>query len=282
MFPRLPDRLLLYTAGAHLLVGLIALVLVTVSAAPVLGVHPALKPFKFGISIALFLASIAFVLPLLSVSAVVQRALAWALAITMILEMLPITLQAARGTTSHFNIHGRFNGLMWNLMAAAIVVATLAMLVIAVVATVRPLISDAGQPVDAISSTSWRVALWLFMLAAFSGFRMASQMRHSVGGIDGGAGLPVVNWSLNHGDLRVTHFISLHALQTLPLIGVLLLRVPVGALPRWVVLVAVIIGHLALIGWTLVRLSISHKSRLDRAWRRARQRRPRPESWRAR
>lgn len=138
-------------------------------------------------------------------------------------------------------------------MAAAIVVATLAMLVIAVVATVRPLIDDAAQPINAIIATSWRVALWLFMLAAFSGFRMASHMRHSVGGVDGGAGLPVVNWSLNHGDLRVTHFIALHALQTLPLVGVLLMRVPLGAMPRWALLVGVIIGHLALIGWTLVR-----------------------------
>ena len=62
----MPDRLLLYTAGAHLLLALIALALLTITATPVLGVHPALKPLKFGISIALFLASLACVLPLLA------------------------------------------------------------------------------------------------------------------------------------------------------------------------------------------------------------------------
>lgn len=128
MMPRAPGRLRWYTAAAHLLVGLIARALVRVSATPGRRANPALKAFTFGVSLALFLTSTAFVPPLLGVSATFQRTSAWTLAFTMIVEMLPITLQAARGTTSHFTMQGSFNSLMWHVMAAAIVFATVAML----------------------------------------------------------------------------------------------------------------------------------------------------------
>ena len=48
---------------------------------------------------------------------------------------------------------------------------------------------------------------------------MGALLRHTVGDIDGGPGLPFFNWSRHHGDLRVSHFFGIHSLQIIPLVG---------------------------------------------------------------
>ena len=44
-------------------------------------------------------------------------------------------------------------------------------------------------------------------------------MKHTIGAEDGGAGLPLFNWSTGDGDLRVAHFFAVHSLQTIPLVS---------------------------------------------------------------
>ena len=48
---------------------------------------------------------------------------------------------------------------------------------------------------------------------------MAQALKHTVGADDGGKGLPLVNWSREHGDLRIAHFLGMHTLQIFPLFG---------------------------------------------------------------
>jgi hypothetical protein len=190
---------------------------------PIQGVHPALKPLKFGLSIAIFLATMGLILPHLDVDPRVREALGWVLAVTMLIETTPIVVQAIRGTTSHFNTRSPLDAAAWRTMVAAIVVATVAMALVALLASARPLLG-----LDGALALAVRAGLWILLLAAWTGFAMGGRDSHSVGGEDGGVGLPFVHWSVRHGDLRAAHFFALHGLQVLPVLALLLSSLGVG------------------------------------------------------
>jgi hypothetical protein len=75
---------------------------------------------------------------------------------------------------------------------------------------------------------------------------MGARMSHTIGGADGDAGLPILNWSRKYGDPRIAHFIGMHALQVLPLASYYLIK-DVKA----IIVLSFIYGLLALI--TLVQ-----------------------------
>lgn len=249
---RMP-RQLLWTSAAHALLALLCLAALLVPAAPVLGAHPALKPFKFALSIALFLVALGVLLPALTARPWLRNALAWLFALTMAAEMATILMQALRGAPSHFNSAGPLDAVAWRLMLVAILAATAGMICVTALASFRPLAGPDGRALAPLLALAWRAGLWLLLLSPISGFAMGGRLQHSVGGSDGGPGLPLFNWSVSHGDLRVAHFFALHALQLLPVLAWLLLRWAQAPAVRWGVLLAVTVGVTALCLGTLVQ-----------------------------
>jgi hypothetical protein len=154
-------------------------------------------------------------------------------AVTMTTEIAIIALQAGRGVRSHFNVATTFDAALFTVMGAAILVATLAGVAGLVLLFLRKTASNA---------LTWalRMGLFVSILGATLGGAMTrprpEQLErlqkgvpsyagaHSVGVDDGGRGLPLVGWSTEGGDLRVPHFVGLHALQILPLFGAWVVR----------------------------------------------------------
>lgn len=246
-------RPLLAGAAVHACIAVVCVLLLLLDASPITGVHPAAKPLKFAASIALLLATLALVVPRLSVSTGTQAALGWVLAGTLAIEMVPIVVQAVRGTTSHFNQATWLDAALWRVMFVMIVAFVLAFGAVAVLAIIRPLGGAAGLALDPVLASAIRIGLALALLIPLSGFAMGGRGSHGVGGADGGPGLPLVGWSTTHGDLRVPHFFAMHGLQLLPAIALIVLALPLAAWARWLGVVGASVLYAALCVATLVQ-----------------------------
>lgn len=184
------------------------------------------KPFKFALSIALYLGTLGWMLSVLPRRSKLADRSAIVVTAALAAEMIIIVGQVIRGQNSHFNDTTPFNAALWNAMAISIGVLFVAHLVIATVA-LRQRIQDR------VAAYAVRLGLLLAvlgMLAAVPMVVLPGQTpddvsgAHSVGVPDGGPGLPVLGWSTVAGDLRIGHFVGLHGLQAMPLLALLLSR----------------------------------------------------------
>jgi hypothetical protein len=143
----------------------------------------------------------------------------WTIVLTLAFEIVYIVFQAARGQASHFNVSTPVYSALYSMMALAASVATLAIAFIGYKFFVQ-------SPQDLPEYFIWsiRLGIAIFVIFSFQGFAMGSRLSHTVGGPDGSRGLPFLNWSMSLGDLRVAHFIGMHALQILPLLAWYILK----------------------------------------------------------
>lgn len=193
-----------------------------------------LKPAKFAVSVALFSGTLAWLFRYIATGRRFARALGWVIAVSLLIEIAIIDVQAFRGTASHFNVGTALDGILFSIMGATIALFWLASAALFVVLCRQRFENP---------EWGWWVRMGLFVTvvgsaggglmtrptpeqleAMQSGSPAAVVGAHTVGAPDGGPGLPGTGWSTEHGDLRPSHFLALHGLQTLPLIGWLSLR----------------------------------------------------------
>jgi hypothetical protein len=211
------SELLYYFGWICLLFAVGCLILTKTSSIQVAGVNAWFKPFKFAASTFFYAWAMAwycFYLPDFNI-----KLFGWTIIILLGFEIAYIALQAGRGQLSHFNISSSFYASMYSLMAFA------ASAVAIYTAYVGLLFFKSEFP-DLPTYYVWaiRFAIILFVIFSFEGFVMGARLSHTIGGPDGGKGLPLVNWSTKYGDPRIAHFIGMHALQVLPILAFYVLK----------------------------------------------------------
>ena len=213
------DRSKLFTwLGIILLVqSLVLIALIPFHELEVLGINSLLKPLKFALSLWIYSWTMAYLVHYFNDKKMVRRFEILAI-FCMLIEQVIITMQAFRGTLSHFNISTPTDGMLFSIMG--ILIATITTYTLFV--TIK--FKRQTDNINIVFKEAIFLGLSIFVVSGYLGFTMASRLTHNVGGEMGGASLPFINWSTTIGDLRVAHFIGLHALQIIPLVGFVIMK----------------------------------------------------------
>ncbi|WP_117213259.1 hypothetical protein [Allorhizocola rhizosphaerae] len=202
-----------------------------------MGVPIWIKPLKFSISIVFYTVTLAWLISLINTRT--AHRLGTFISVALFVEMMVIVGQVVRGRMSHFNAETSLDFTLFIIMGTTILLVWAATLWIAVLLLIQ-------RVADRPTALAVRAGIFIALAGLATGFLMTQPTptqlaalqsgqrvtvvgAHGVGVADGGPGLPLVNWSTEGGDLRVAHFIGMHALQALPLLALLL----VYASRRW-------------------------------------------------
>lgn len=255
---RFAPRTLLTIATVIAAVSLVvALVGLAVDPRSIQGAPAWLKPMKFGISITLYLVTMRWMLSFVHGHRRLQWAITGVMLVTLTAEIVLIDMQVLRGTTSHFNKSTPFDTAVFNGMGGLVTMLFLATVIAAVLVLRR-------RGLDAGIAAGMRWGLLVSLLGMADAAFMIVNVGwnagggHTVGAPDGGPGMLLTDWSTQHGDLRIAHFVGLHALQLIPLLAWVVHRcLPAGSedRQRLLVLLATLayIGLVALLTWQALR-----------------------------
>jgi hypothetical protein len=208
------------------------------------------KPAKFFISLAVQLGTVSWAVSLLDAPQRQTRSIRWSI-IAMLtaawFEMAYIVFRSLRGEASHFNTATPLDAALYGLMGVGAVTLTLTAAAFGVVLW-RNRTADI-----------WREAAGLglvlgSLLATVVGGYLSSQPSHWIGGDQTDAtGLPLFFWSTTGGDLRVAHFVGLHAMQAVPFAAITGWRSAAWIVALGVVILTVVTFAQALLGMPLLR-----------------------------
>lgn len=183
------------------------------------GVNVWIKPLKFEISIAVYVATLAWFMSFLPAQEQGARRLRlWAVAaaIVAVVEMIWIGGAAYFGIASHFNRDNAFMAAVYPVMGAMAITLTLPSLAMG-----RAFLRHRAASDNPAFHLSLGLGLILnCVLTILVAGYMSSQTGHAVGGAMSDAnGLKLMGWSRDGGDLRVAHFFATHAMHFIPAFG---------------------------------------------------------------
>jgi hypothetical protein len=197
------------------------------------GINVWIKPFKFESSLAIFYATLAWFWGYLDAEVRARKSVRLAVLLicgTGLFEVGYITFRAALAEASHFNNSTRLTEALYGLMGVGILIQ------VSLAAWAGRLILRSRE--GGIAPVL-RLAIGLGLiggniLGAITGGYMSAQTGHWVGGVANDAtGVFFFGWSRTGGDLRVAHFVGLHAIQGIPVIGYLVRNVSAGQAVVW-------------------------------------------------
>ena len=171
------------------------------------------KPAKFFLSLAVQYATVSWALSLLSESQRNARGIRFA-TVAMIaagwFEVAYIALRAGRAEASHFNASSIFSQVAYGVMGFGAVTLTATAFFIGYRVW--------RQRRQGLMAEAAGLGLMLGMvLGTIAGIYLSAQTSHWVSGeLSDAHGLGVMAWSTTGGDLRVAHFVGLHAAQIVP------------------------------------------------------------------
>ena len=209
---KIRNESLFYFGLFCLSLSILFIVLTKLATTQVHGVNAWFKPLKFAVSIGLFAWTMAWYCHYLSNFN--ETPFNWVVIILFGFELLYITYQSSQGQMSHFNISTPTYSMLYSLMGLAATIVTLYTAYIGLLFFTQTFPDLPNYYIWAI-----RFGILIFVVFSFEGALMGSRMNHSVGAINDNSNWFIVGWSKTVGDLRVSHFIGMHALQLLPFLS---------------------------------------------------------------
>lgn len=214
---RLRNEDLFYFSASLFVLSVIFYTLTRITSIQVAGINAWFKPFKFAISIAIYCGTMAwFCYDLRNFNIEFFNR---ANILLFSFELVYITVQAARAQESHFNRTTTFYRIMFGGMA----IAAIAITILAVYAGLA-FFNGSFNNEPRYYIWSIRLSIFIFIIFSFEGILMGGRQSHTVGAQLQTTFLPVLKWNMKEGDLRVAHFIGMHALQIIPLLSFYILK----------------------------------------------------------
>ncbi|MCH7535999.1 MAG: hypothetical protein IH948_09740 [Bacteroidetes bacterium] len=177
------------------------------------------KPIAFGLALGLNAWSLAWVMTYLPK----RKKTSWfwlgVYLLAAYLEFIPITIQVWRGEASHFNHGDPLSAALWSIMGLVIVGLVFAVFFITI---------WSFTSLKAPSNYGWAIKIGMLILAVGQGF--GQWIISNAGDILGAEGVAVLPAGVSFedastyglaGNMKLIHFLSLHAIQFLPVLAIL-------------------------------------------------------------